>query len=209
MSEPKHSSTAARESVCPGDEILLAFLSGSIDLETTRRLDTHLDACDACLGSVMHAQSRLSRDLEMSEPVPDEIRVRLAAVLPQRAATSAGAPAATSPSPRRIRHLPIPPAFRYLAPLALAAGLLVTLSAKTDWFSPQPSQRLTRAVSVSQDLRVGAREATVYAEPHSHSQVIATLKRGDLVKLSGEDREWYRVRMPSGGEGWVEQEVFH
>lgn len=192
---------------CPDDELLLAFLTAAVDPETARRLDTHVDACEACLCALLLAQQRLSLDGQIAMAVPLEVSNRLAAVPPQRAATPAGARSVAHPANRRLRRLPAPPVVRYVVPLALAASLVLVLTSQTSWLSPTPS-RLTRSLSTSDPLKVTAREVVVRAQPHSNAEVVAKLVRGDVVEVGGEDRQWYRVTLPGGGEGWVEQEAF-
>jgi hypothetical protein len=192
---------------CPDGELLLAFLTAAVDSETARRLDAHLDACDACLEALVTAQSRLARDSEIDEAVPPSLSNRLAAVPPQRAARSAGDGHVAHPANRRVRRLPVPPVLKFAAPLALAASLLLVLASQTSLFTPT-AQRLTRSVPMSQKLKVTAREVQVRAHPHLQAAVLAKLSRGDVVEVGDEDREWYRVVLPGGGEGWVEQQAF-
>jgi hypothetical protein len=192
---------------CPDGELLLAFLTAAVDSETARRLDAHLDACDACLEALVTAQNRLARSSEMTEKVPPSLSERLAAVPPQRAATPAGDRHVAYPANRRVRRLPVSPILRFAGPLALAASLLLVVASQTSWFSATP-QRQTRSVPMSQHLKVTAREVQVRAQPHLQAEVVAKLTRGDVVEVGGEDREWYRVALPGGGEGWVEQYAF-
>lgn len=193
---------------CPDGELLLAFLTAAVDAETARRLDAHLEACEACLSTLLAAQHRLSLGDEIAETVPPDLLERLAAVPPQRAALPAGDRIAAPPANRRVRRLPAPPLVRYAVPLALAASLVVVMASQTSWLNPTKSSRLTRSVPVADELKVTAREVVVRAQPHSGADVVAKLVRGDVVKVGGEDREWYRVDLPGGGEGWVEQEAF-
>lgn len=193
-------------SACPSDEVLLAYLTKILESDAAQHVDAHVDVCDVCLGALWAAQQRLSRDAEMAEPVPAAVLQRLAAVPPQRAAMPAGDPTSASPM-RRVRRLPVPPPLRVLLPLALAASVMLVIASQP-WWNQSPQRPVTRAVPMSQQLRVSAHQAPVRLQPHLQAEVIATLSRGDVVEVGGEDREWYRVVLPDGGQGWVEQQAF-
>ncbi|MBI3783233.1 MAG: SH3 domain-containing protein [Deltaproteobacteria bacterium] len=196
---------------CPSEELLVAYLMGALNAVEGDQLDDHVDKCDACLDALLSARQRLSRNAEMAERLPDDLLRRMAAATPQRAAASAGDRAAPSRATWRVRRLPIPRSVRLLAPLALAAGALLVVGSSQSWWSRTPSQPqpLMRSVPVSPQLRVTAREALVRAQPQLHAAVIGTLNRGEVVSVGSEEREWYRVALPNGGQGWVEQGAFH
>ena len=194
--------------ICPDDELLLAYLMGALNATDGDRVNDHVDACDACIEALLMARQRLSRNAEMVGPVPDHLLRKMAAAPPQRAATSAGDPAAPSRATRRVRRLPVPPPLRMLAPLALAAGAVLIVASSQSWWSRTPSKPLMRSIPESQKLRVTAREALIHSQPQLHAVVIGTLNRGEVVAVGGEEREWYRVALPNGGEGWVEQSAF-
>ena len=39
-------------------------------------------------------------------------------------------------------------------------------------------------------------------------EVVATVRRGTLVEVAGEERDWFEVRLDGGRPGWVEREAF-
>ena len=200
---------SSRTDTCPSEELLLAYLLGVLNAREGDQVNSHVDDCDPCLEALLLARRRLARNAEMAETVPEDVVHKVAAAPPQRAALSAGDPAAPSRATRRVRRLPVPPSMRFLAPLALAAGALLVVASSQLWRSPHAAnETLMRSVPSSQQLRVTAREALVRSQPQLHAVVIATLNRGQVVAVGGEDREWYRVALPSGGEGWVEQNAF-
>ena len=78
----------------------------------------------------------------------------------------------------------------------------------------QPAHELTgageqsRAVAPSAvKLRVTAVEASVRSRPSMQSEVVGTVRRGALVEVAGEERDWYQIRV-DGRPGWVEREAF-
>jgi anti-sigma factor RsiW len=192
---------------CPTDEILLAHLLGETTGEERHRIDGHLGSCDACLIALTAAQHRISISDEVNAPVP--------AAVAERAATRNFVPASESVTPARLTdwrarlsqrftllsRLPI------LVPTAVAAGALLTLALQQTLLQPGPRE-LTRAVALSQTLPVTVPDAPVRAEPSTRADLIATLPRGAEVKISGEIREWYRVKTPSGRDGWIERRMF-
>ena len=69
----------------------------------------------------------------------------------------------------------------------------------------QPSGPLMRAVPLDQTLRVRAVTVRVYARPDTRTPVLAVLSPGAVVDVRELDQEWYRIVLPDGREGWVEQ----
>ena len=192
---------------CPTDEMLLAYLTAAVTADAAERIDAHLEFCDLCIESLIVAQQRLSQDAHMAETVPHSVRLRVAAIAPPRAARSAGDRVSASRLTRRPRRLPAIPPWRVVVPAALAASALLVVASQT-WLTSSPRRPLTRAVPMSQQVRVTLPQAPVRTQPNLNADVIATLARGDVVEIGGEEREWYRVMLPSGGEGWVERRAF-
>lgn len=198
----------AMESVknhCPDEETLLAYGLGLVDESEDAAVEGHLYSCDACVLALALATQRL-RQMEASrvEAVPPHIAEKVAATPHRAAAASAGG--ASAQRWRRVR-LPIPP--RQVWPLALAAGLVLAIGLHLGNFrSPSEPERLTRSIPENQFAKVSASVATVRREPHPRAEVVATLRRGDAVRIGTQQREWYRVSLPDGTEGWVEQDAF-
>ncbi|MCX8071170.1 MAG: SH3 domain-containing protein [Candidatus Binatia bacterium] len=195
-----------REQSCPEEESLLAYGLGLADEETAGSVEHHLEHCDACLSALALARQRL-RQLESAGgiAVPPHIVEQVAAT-PHRAAATAVADAPAATLARRVR-LPLPP--RPVLSWALAAGVLLVVGVQIgSWQVTRAPERRTRAVVVEQPIRVSAATALVRREPHPQAEVVATLRRGDAVTVGSEEREWYRVSLPDGTEGWVEQDAF-
>jgi len=190
---------------CPDEELLLAYGLRLLDGPGTAEMEQHLASCDACIAALALAKHRLQVVGNCLAPVPREVAEKVAATPHRAAATSAGGAPALQTA-RRAR-LPIPP--RWSWPLALAAGLLLVVGVQVrPWPSSDASERTTRAIAVRNTLEVSARTAVVRKEPHPRAEVVATLRRGDTVTIGSEEREWYRVSLPDGTLGWVEQDAF-
>jgi uncharacterized protein YgiM (DUF1202 family) len=54
-------------------------------------------------------------------------------------------------------------------------------------------------------VRVTAVAAAVRRQPSGHAEIVATVTRGTLVEITGEERDWSHVTLPNGTEGWVDQ----
>ncbi len=193
------------EQHCPDEETLLAYGLKLADPSTEMAVEAHLEACDACLSALALAKQRLRQmEGQVGITVPPEIVEKVAATPHRAAAASAGG--ASADKLRRVR-LPIPRGTVW--PLALAASVLLVVGLQSRyWRSEAVPPRLTRAVPVEDVAAVSASVALVRREPHPRAEVVATLRRGDVVRIGTEEREWYRVSLPDGTEGWVEQDAF-
>jgi hypothetical protein len=183
--------------------MLIAYLSDEVAIPERSRIDAHLDECEACLELTLSAHARL-RFGAIAEPVPTIFSQPTAVVPPH----SAAGPAGIAPShPQRpkgvVRYLPVPPPRWLMAPLALAAGLALMLVAPD--FNRGIDAPLTRGVDDTSIVRITAHQADVRADPSLHAVVVAQLARGTVLDVAGQERDWYRIRLASGGEGWVEQ----
>jgi hypothetical protein len=107
---------------------------------------------------------------------------------------------------RRLRQrmrLPI------LVPAALAAGALLMVATRPPTTEQSGQGERSRAVAPDAvKLRVTAVEATVRSRPSMQSEVVATVHRGTVAEITGEERDWYEVRIDGGHPGWVEREAF-
>lgn len=201
-SDPNHIDPPATAS-CPTPETLLAYLTDEVPSPERTRIDVHLDGCDHCLELTVTGHARLSHG-SIGEPVPSVLSQPTAAVPPQNAAGPAGA---SPSSPRRptpvVRRLPVPPTRWLVAPLALAAGVALMLVSPNFYRNADAPQ--TRGVMDLTSVKVTAHQADVRSDPSLHATVVAQLTRGAVVEVAAQEREWYRVRLASGGLGWIEQ----
>ncbi len=190
---------------CPDEETLLAYGLGLAEETAARAVEAHLESCDACLSALALAKQRLRQtEGDFAVTVPPEIVEKVAATPHRAAAASAGG---TSPATRRRVRLPIP--LGRLLPLALAASVLLVVGSQAGlWRTNSEPERLTRSIALDKSATVSVAVASVRREPHPRADIVATLRRGDVVRIGTEEREWYRVSLPDGTEGWVEQDAF-
>ncbi|GIW44484.1 MAG: hypothetical protein KatS3mg077_1766 [Candidatus Binatia bacterium] len=194
-----------RKNECPAEETLLEYALNFAHAATAAAVEAHLEICDACLWALALAQRRI---VEMERgcdvAVPPQLAEKVAAPPHRVAATAAGSAWAAS-EPQRARRL----TSSGFWPLALAAGAVLAIAVQVrDWTVLGGADRTTRSVPLEKVVRVAASSAPVRREPHPAAEVLATLRRGDEVTIGTEEREWYRVSLPNGTEGWVEQDAF-
>jgi hypothetical protein len=199
----------------PNDETLAAFLwPGSLTGPEHAAVERHLTGCDQCVALIEVAHARLAVAAEIPYAVPPQLQQRVMEGL------VAGAPRTARPETEKaaasvvrrwlesigetllgLTRLPT------LVPTGFAVGVaLMLVGNRAAWNTP--AGPLTRAVSVSQDVRVTSLSTVVRAQPHVRAEAIATLSRGQVVHVDHEEREWYRFTLPSGAEGWVERGAF-
>ena len=178
---------------CPDAEQLVAYLTTGLSTSEEITLEHHLLECDACTEAVtiMHQRWRMAERIAVPVPVP--LTTQPAA---PRAAVRASAGSGRRKRLAALTRLPI------LMPTAFAAGALIMLAMQQVW--PQPSQSLTRAVSIQEVLRVRNR-TPVYAAPDTHATLITTLPAKRVIDVREQYRSWYRIALPDGHDGWVEQ----
>jgi len=213
---------------CPSGEFLVAAVTGGVNDDEQRWLDTHLDSCDRCLDAVDTALRRLRIADEIPVAVPDAVHQRAATA----AAMSESAPTLL-PGPQPATDRPASttwpatrwPATQWLATwwrggargwvaallrppvmIPAAVGLVAVLALATQmWMTPGVPRSLTRSIAVPQHVRVTALEAPVRRRPSGNAEIVATVARGTVVDISGEERDWLHVTLPDGTEGWVDQ----
>lgn len=184
---------------CPSGEWLTAYLTTDLSVEESQRIDSHARGCDNCARLLQTASARLRIAPEVAVALPFELRQRVA---PREVAQRRES---HRPAWRdlleRFTELLRPSA---LVPLAAAAILLLVI--RTQLHDNDSVRSLPPLEQTT--LRIGATQALVRTQPTTRAEVIATLERGTAVTYRGEDRDWYRVTMPNGTEGWIERDVF-
>lgn len=197
---------------CGTTEMLVGYLTTGLTQAERHSIDSHVRGCDQCIKTLTLLQRRLLSADEMAVPVPAHVaeRARAAAGVPDRAARPAAGLAeawsALSTVGRRLSaHIRIPA----LVPAAVAAGALLVIAGEYAWQQPAQLREMTRAVpSPHRLLRVNATRAVVHVQPNSRTEVIASLDRGTRLEVTELEKDWYRVILPSGAEGWVERSAF-
>jgi hypothetical protein len=198
---------------CADEEHLVVYAAGGMNGTDRGALRAHLDGCDACIRALTALHRRLSVAAVVDSPVPMNVqhRARLAfeANLPD-AAPAGEAPAYAQPRGvafldrlRGFLRVPV------LVPAAMAAGALLMVALQPGSTGRGGSGELSRAIAPDTvRLRITAVEATVHSRPSMQSQSVATVRRGAVVEVAGEERGWYEVRLDGGRQGWVEREAF-
>jgi anti-sigma factor RsiW len=201
----------APDSSCTTTEMLVGYLTTGLTDAERRSIDTHVRGCDQCVQTLTLLQRRLLSAPEMEVAVPAAVQERA------RAASQPGVRASkpalglaeawstlTTVGRRLSAHIRLPA----LVPAAVAAGALFVVAGQQVWLNQGPARELSRAIPMDQTLRVTAPEAAVRTQPSSHGDIVTTLSRGTVLKISGEEREWLRVSLDDGKEGWVERRAF-
>ncbi|HUI27997.1 MAG TPA: SH3 domain-containing protein [Candidatus Kryptonia bacterium] len=183
---------------CPDAELLVAYVSGEGDNDAARaHIDAHVLDCDHCTQTimVMHQRWRMAARVAVAVPAAVSAAVANPPVQPER--DRHGLWAAVRERLNAFTRLPV------LMPTAFAVGAVVMLLLQQiPW---QPSGPLMRAVPFDQTLRVRAAAVRVFARPDTGTQVLAVLAPGTIVDVRDQNQEWYRIVLPDGREGWVEQ----
>jgi hypothetical protein len=195
----------------PNDEWLVAYLTAGLSDVEQRGLDTHLQGCDRCVGSLSSMRRHLGMAAEVGVPVPAAVFDRVAGLGATVSPSSARRPALVSTLLDRVFsvfRLPV------LVPVAVAATALVVLVSQSDMSRPAPQQERSRAVGTRQTISVTVPEAEVWPQPArvrpgtTGGQVMATIKRGTRIAVVGEKGEWYQITLPDGRMGWMERNAF-
>ena len=182
---------------CPDPECLVAYLIERAGDRDRARIDAHLLECDRCTEMVMVMHQRWRRAEHIAVPVPASVTTAVAPAqdpvrLDRRERWSTGRERLLA-----VTRLPV------LMPTAFAAGAVIMLLVQQ--ISWQPSGPLTRAVPLEQTLRVRTAIVRVHAAPDSRTPVLAELPAGTVIEVHDQQEKWYRVALPDGREGWVEQ----
>jgi hypothetical protein len=203
--------TAAGGPSCSTTEMLVSYLTTGLSDAERRSIDTHVRGCDQCIGTLTLLQRRLLSAEEVPAPVPAALMERATAAATREhrpakpAAGLAEAWSALSSVGRRLSaHIRLPA----LVPAAVAAGALLVVAGEHNWTQPEPFKEMTRAVPSHRTLRITAPEAVVRAQPNSRTEIVATLNRGATLEVTTLEKDWYRVTLPGGTEGWVERQAF-
>ena len=192
---------------CWDEEHLVLYAAGGLDGAEHAALAAHLADCDGCVAAVAVLHRHLALAPETPSSVPIELNRR---ALDAFAGEPAVAPVA---SPRRswvtrlarareLLRVPV------MVPAALAAGTLLAVGLQSAVSQRSASIERTRAVAPpSANRRVTAVEAAVHSRPSLQSSVVGTVRRGTMVAVSGEERDWYEIHADGGPLGWIEREA--
>ncbi len=197
---------------CVGEEQLIVYLKGGMAEGEHGAVETHLEGCDACMASLSLLCRRMAISHRVDAPVPAMVGERAGAVLEAglremawRTPESASGERWSTALARRIGEL-----FRMpvLIPAAVAAGALLVVGLQVRWTATQQPAERSRVVTGVTSLRVTAIEAQVRVRPSRRADLVATVRRGMVVEVAGEERDWYQIVLPGGKPGWVEREAF-
>ncbi len=196
---------------CWDEERLVLYAAGALDGAEHAALAAHLADCDACVAAVAVLHRHLALAPETASSVPLELNRRALRAFAGEPAESAAAAPASPPRPswasrlaraRGLLRLPV------MVPAALAAGALLAVGLQSGVLQHSATSEGTRAVALpSANRRVTAVEAAVHSRPSLQSSVVGSVRRGTMVAVSGEERDWYEIRVDGGPLGWVEREA--
>jgi len=199
------------ESTCGTAEMLVSYLTTGLSESERHSIDAHVRGCDQCVRTLTLLQRRLlsAEDVPAAVPLSVMERATAAAASGRRPAKPAvglsEAWSALSSVGRRLSaHIRLPA----LVPAAVAAGALLVVAGEHNWTQPEPLTEMSRAVPSRRPLRITAAEAIVHAQPNPHTAALATFSRGATLEVTSLEKDWYRVTLPGGAEGWVERQAF-
>jgi anti-sigma factor RsiW len=205
---PRQRSIGASD--CVQGELLLAHLTATLPVEAERALKKHLGSCDACVDLLAMLHRRLNVSAALDTPVPAAVKARawssIEASLPTplRPVRPKIEPAGRRAEPRVSAWLRLP----VLMPLSLAAGALLMVSIQETGLMSSTPRVMTRAVDREAHLRVTVPEVKVRQAPNGKAEVVAVVRRGTIVEIAGEDRDWLQVKLSDDRSGWVERDAF-
>ena len=183
----------------PTPEDLVAYVTGAA---VDGAIEEHLLSCAACVESVALMHSRLRVGAVAAVPVPSTLQERVSSLPSRPSKRSRHWRAAVRVGLSAARRLPV------LMPMSFAAGALLALMVQQLWPEGSVPHPVTRSVATRRVLAVTAPAGQLRSEPHPRSAIIATLNRGTTIEVLAEYRDWYRVRLADGSEGWVERRAF-
>jgi hypothetical protein len=198
---------------CVGEEHLIVYATGGLIGSERSALQTHLGACDVCVGALATLHRRLGLAASVATPIPGGVQQRAKVALETGLLSLVPTPErAPQPAPRgiplleRLRGLLRVPV---LVPVAMAAGALFVVALQPG-LMPQPdSGERSRAIAPQTvKLRISVGETIVRSRPSMQSEALTAVRRGTTLEVAGEQRDWYEVRLADGTTGWVEREAF-
>ncbi|MGD9763897.1 MAG: SH3 domain-containing protein [Candidatus Binatia bacterium] len=201
---------------CVGEEHLLLYAMNGTALGEDERhgIADHVGGCDACVAALQRLQRRLGVAADVATPVPAAVQMRARSVVDAALHELARETAPATPLAHQVGHgilerlrswLRVP----VLVPIAAAGAAVLMLSVGRVPMRTGPATEQSRALpAASTRLRVTVSEAPVYSRPSGQSQVITTVRRGAMLEVAGEERDWYEVRLEGGNSGWVVREAF-
>jgi len=202
----------ASGSACADEERLILYLMRHLGADERVVVEKHLGHCDACVYglSLLHRRLRIQDTVE--RPVPALFQERVRAIIEMEARERVVRDSEPVPAARwwgrvresldRFLRLPV------LLPAAVAAGALLVVGVRGGRLAAPGAPSEFRAVDLTRDLRVTAGRAEVRERPSANSALLGTVQRGQLVRVAGEERDWYRVESAESGTGWVAKEAF-
>jgi hypothetical protein len=199
--------TAPAGERCPPDELLIALLVTDLSGPERAGVDAHLNRCDHCVETLTVVQHRLSLATEVARPVPSALARRVLEHFPVPAGQPTAADRTSSGRAPLWERITGWLRFPVLVPLGVAAAAAL-LVGHTVLLRPDVPRERSRSIQLHQTVRVSATEAIVRRQPTTRGESVATLHRGAVVTVTGEDREWYRIALPNGTGGWVERSAF-
>ena len=97
---------------------------------------------------------------------------------------------------------------RVFVPAAVATGALLVIAVQEYRSAPMAPPEQSRAIAGDAHLRVTAATAVVRGQPSGQGEVIATVRRGAALAVTGQEHSWYRVVLPDKRSGWIAREAF-
>lgn len=171
----------------PADEALIAYLADMDVGAESECVEAHLRQCERCVHTVLHLSDNtvLMSELGLQGGRPD-----------------ASCPAVNGGEARRAA------AWRFgslytLMPTAFAAGLLLAVAVRT-WTSFGTPHVQVRGVDNSVQRTVAVTVAVMRSAPTPGAEVVETVPRETVVRVSAEIDGWCLVNRPPDRFGWLE-----
>ncbi len=191
---------------CADEEGLILYLTQDLSDRERKAVETHLSRCDSCVYGLSLLRKRLRIEDMVDQPVPTALQGRVRDLIEHGARDLAKAEPEAASWMHRVREaldrslrLPV------LVPAAVAAGALLAVGVQNQQLNEHSGVRAIERVS---EMRVTVNRVFVREVPRPNAGVLGEFQRGDLVRVAGEDRDWYRVMLSPEQSGWVEREAF-